>query len=80
MLKVVSRATVMALLGLGLVKARMTTPARRVFARLYCWGMLAAWAILSAVWSPLKVVTLGHALELAMFVALAALAGLVCRG
>ena len=79
MLKVVSRAAVMALLGLGLVKARMTTPTRRVFPRLYCWGMLAAWAILSAVWSPLKVVTLGHALELAMFVALAALAALVCK-
>jgi hypothetical protein len=77
-MKVSTRLIAMALLGINLLRIHSTARARRVMWRLLPFGIFASWAMFSAVWSPMKAVSIGHAGELFLFVMLSTVVGAVC--
>jgi len=76
--KVATRLIALLLLGTILWKVPRTPAKQHVLRRLLPFGLLAGWCMLSALWSPMAAVSLGHAGETLMFTGLAAVVGLVC--
>ena len=72
LLKVASRATACALLGLALVRTPDRGRRLLVFKSLLPWTLFATWAVATTLWSPFKAFTLGHSLELFILLLLAA--------
>jgi len=71
---------IMAILLLGVVILRMPRVGHKRFViwRLMPFVIFSFWTMISSLWSPLKAVSLGHGIEVFMFLMLAALTGMVC--
>ena len=76
--KVVTRLIALILLGVAFVTLPNKALKRRTLLCLLPFGLYALWAIISTLWSPLKAVSLGHAGELVMFLALSTVTAAAC--
>lgn len=76
-LKTALRGTALVLVITLLFRLNFHPRAVPVLRRLMPFAMFAVWATLSVSWSPMKIVTLGHALEAVTLVAIALCAGIL---
>lgn len=76
--KAVVRAVSLIVLSLLIVRCSANVRMRHVVSRLLPFLIFSAWALASCIWSPIKLVSLGHATECLMLVMLAVTTGTLC--
>lgn len=76
--KIAVRAFALIVLAVLMFRGSANVRMRRVISRLLPLFIFSGWAVASCVWSPIRLISLGHAIECLMLVMLAVVTGALC--